>query len=104
MTDLTTRIANVKQKAEAAIEATTIAALTRDWGAFQDAASPDLFLAMAARIEELEKALKPFAGAYDYYKLWHPALLEDESASCMEYGHATIGHLRTAARALKGEG
>jgi hypothetical protein len=57
-----------------------------------------------ARIEELEKALKPFAGAYDYYKLWHPALLEDESASCMEYGHATIGHLRTAARALKGEG
>jgi hypothetical protein len=54
-----------------------------------------------ARIEELEKALKPFAGAYDYYKLWHPSLLEDESASCMEYGHATIGHLRTAARALK---
>jgi hypothetical protein len=60
MIDLTTRIADVKKKAEAA-KAARAARLKNpncsDWLEqlnYYQAATPDLFLAMAARIEELQ--------------------------------------------------
>jgi hypothetical protein len=49
-----------------------------------------LILAMAARIEELEKALEPFAVA------WEAGGARDASPQPVDF--------RTAARALKGEG
>jgi ABC-type Fe3+-citrate transport system substrate-binding protein len=69
MNDLAARIADVKQKAEAVKAARpklntiyTVGASPRQaaeidmWNEYISAASPDLILAMAARIEELEKA------------------------------------------------
>jgi hypothetical protein len=99
MTDLAARIADVKQKAEVAIEATTITALKRDWGAFQDAASPELILAMAAQIKELKKALEPFAKAAEELIPGTP----DEAGVMWDgiVAMANAGHLRTAARTLK---
>lgn len=114
MTDLATRIADLKQKAEAAKEAEAeIALATEGRIAFDDtdmdrwaqiisefhytAASPDLFLAMAARIEELEKALEPFAAEAD--------LIADEMPDHMQmvelpYCTVLAGDLRAAARAV----
>jgi uncharacterized membrane-anchored protein YjiN (DUF445 family) len=60
MTDLATRIADVKKKAEVAVclmETEPFGKVDKwplAYRAFQLAMSPDLFLAMAARIEELQ--------------------------------------------------
>jgi hypothetical protein len=61
-----------------------------------------LILAMAARIEELEKALEPFAKAADELIPGTP----DEAGVMWDgiVAMANAGHLRTAARALRGEG
>jgi hypothetical protein len=96
MTDLATRIADVEKKAEAALGLSTEHDQADAWLDYGVYASPDLFLAMAARIKELEKALEPFAEAHKGREGWD--------------GDWTIGgsplrncHLRTAARAVKGE-
>jgi dienelactone hydrolase len=114
MTDLATRIADVKQKAEAAklaranigaaicddkeITDREIDRWTGDISAFTAAASPDLFLAMAARIEELEKALEPMVDALSKcVPGWEDHVWVDDN-------HAiNMGHLRIADLALRGE-
>jgi hypothetical protein len=125
MTDLATRIADVKQKAEAATPGPWVGGITTGWnfpgqvsqgtpenrirriamteeedqranGAYIAAASPDLILAMAARIEELEKALEPFARAASLYRP------ETEDCVIADDNEAfDVGHLRTAALILK---
>jgi hypothetical protein len=117
MTDLATRIADVKKKAEAEIIADKVMKAATEgegydvvqrkvlnWSEackeYTIAASPDLFLAMVARIEELEKALEPFAKAADELIPGTP----DEAGVMWDgiVAMANAGHLRTAARALKG--
>jgi hypothetical protein len=71
MTDLAARIADVKQKAEETARLMEIESFSKGdrwptaYKIFQQSVSPDLFLAMAARIEELGKALEPFAEVYE---------------------------------------
>jgi hypothetical protein len=106
MTDLAPRIADVKKKAEAeiiadkAMRAATedegydaVQRKVKDWGkarnAYTTTASPDLILAMAARIEELEKALEPFANGW-----------KDDISSPWFF---TFEEIEAAARALEGE-
>jgi hypothetical protein len=97
MTALAARIADVKQKAGAWRTAKSFAELSAATNAFEKAARPDLFLAMAARIEELEKALEPMVDALSKcVPGWEDDVWIDDN-------HAIdMGHLRTAARALNG--
>jgi hypothetical protein len=89
MTDLAARIADVKKKAEAAAQVRVLPGWQAHIRDYRRAASPDLFLAMASRIEELDKAPEPF-------KCRCP------TNECVK----SIWNcpFRTAARALRGEG
>jgi hypothetical protein len=96
MTDLATRIADVKKKAEALQKCHVSEAEAYRMAFRFSVAEPDLFLPMAARIEELEKALEPFAkeGEKSY---------PGEKDTWRIHSEINIGHLRTAARALNKE-
>jgi hypothetical protein len=138
MTDLATRIADVKQKAEAATPGPWFVGAMNDGlfvidqpprpsnddvqpkhkvkclakfeyaekanADYTAAASPDLILAMAARIEELEKALEPWRG-FDFFVAGKP-----DDFAALEVKHngetkvlVTAAQIRAAASALKGE-
>jgi hypothetical protein len=90
MTDLAARIADtVKAIDDDGKRFVTVKVAVDRW----------LFLDMAARIEELEKALEPFAEAASSYNTNR----DHDKYSIDEWGRIGVGHLRTAARALKGE-
>jgi hypothetical protein len=59
----------------------------------------DLLIDCRERIEELEKALEPFATLYN-----DVSLNELDVDRRYTFGSVPIEHLRTAARTLKGEG
>lgn len=111
MTDLATRIADVKQKAEALQKCHVSEAEAYRMAFRFSVAEPDLILAMAARIEELEKALEPFGTAGMPWVACDPTddspWVQAPDNTKLRIGSVdvglTIGDFRTAARAYRGE-
>mgnify|MGYP000028112476 CR=1 FL=1 len=79
---------------------------TQHNAAYIAAASPDLIIQMADRIEELEKALRPFAASFMKPQTKYMMAHEDYDAEPLDSltaGDLNFGHLRTASRALNEE-